>query len=106
MLYEGSQEIVEYISQALKQASHEATVLLYSPEIDPFLENPCQVCWYSILFRGRPKGNAKIDGQNMDENDKIKKLCKCFSNMVQDNSYSYNDSKHGNLIETATIIYQ
>jgi len=32
--------MVEYISKALKQASYEATMLLYSPEIDPFLEEP------------------------------------------------------------------
>jgi hypothetical protein len=31
MLYEDAQEMIEYISKALKQASHEATVLLYSP---------------------------------------------------------------------------
>ena len=31
--------MVEYISQALKQAAHEATVLLYSLGIDPFLED-------------------------------------------------------------------
>ncbi|MDD1753573.1 MAG: hypothetical protein LUQ38_10860 [Methanotrichaceae archaeon] len=37
LLYEDSQEIVEYIAQAMRQASHEATVLLYSPGIDP--------CW-------------------------------------------------------------
>jgi hypothetical protein len=28
MLYEDSQEMIEYISQAMRQASHEATVLL------------------------------------------------------------------------------
>jgi len=31
--------MVEYIQQALKQAAYEATVLLYSPGIDPFLED-------------------------------------------------------------------
>ncbi|MDD1751740.1 MAG: hypothetical protein LUQ38_01450 [Methanotrichaceae archaeon] len=31
--------MVEYISQAMRQASHEATVLLYSPGIDPFVED-------------------------------------------------------------------
>ncbi len=38
MLYQDSIEMVEYIQQALRQASHEATVLLYSPGIDPPLE--------------------------------------------------------------------
>lgn len=39
MLYENSTEIVEFIQEALKQATHEATALLYSPWIDPFLED-------------------------------------------------------------------
>jgi hypothetical protein len=39
LLYEDAQEMTEYISQALKQASHEATVLLFSPEVDLFLED-------------------------------------------------------------------
>jgi hypothetical protein len=30
LLYEDSAEVVEYISQAMKQSAHEATVLLYS----------------------------------------------------------------------------
>jgi hypothetical protein len=38
-LYKDSIEKVEYIQQALKQAAHGATVLLYSPGIDPFLED-------------------------------------------------------------------
>jgi hypothetical protein len=39
MLCEDFTEMVEYIQQALKQAAHDATVLLYSPGIDPFLED-------------------------------------------------------------------
>jgi hypothetical protein len=39
MLYEDAQEMTEYISKALKQASLEDMVLLYSPDIDPFLED-------------------------------------------------------------------
>jgi len=31
--------MIEYVSQAMRQASHEATVQLYSPGFDPFLEN-------------------------------------------------------------------
>jgi hypothetical protein len=38
VLYKDSLEMVEYVSQAMRQASHEATVLLYSPGIDSFLE--------------------------------------------------------------------
>jgi hypothetical protein len=31
--------MVEYISKAIRQASQEATVLLYAPGVDPFLED-------------------------------------------------------------------
>jgi len=44
MLYGDSTEMVEYIKQALKRVAHEATVLLYSPDIDPFLEDIAKRC--------------------------------------------------------------
>ena len=37
LLYEDAQEMTEYISKAMRQASHEAAVLLYSTGTDPFL---------------------------------------------------------------------
>ncbi len=39
MLYNDAAEMVEYISHALGDASKEAAVLLYSPEVDSFLED-------------------------------------------------------------------
>jgi len=38
MLYEDSGEMGEYVAQALRQTSREATILLYSPSLDPHLE--------------------------------------------------------------------
>ena len=38
ILYDDSL-MVEYISKAMRQALQEATVLLFSPDIDPFLED-------------------------------------------------------------------
>ena len=35
MLYEDAGEMVEYLAQALKQTSREATILLYAPALDP-----------------------------------------------------------------------
>jgi hypothetical protein len=35
MLYEDAKEMVEYVAQSLKQTSREATILLYSPTLDP-----------------------------------------------------------------------
>ncbi len=39
LLYEDATEMVEYVAQALRQTSREATVLLYSPALDPHLQN-------------------------------------------------------------------
>jgi DNA polymerase I len=38
LLYEGAKEMVDYLAQALKQTSREATVLLYAPAMDPHLQ--------------------------------------------------------------------
>jgi hypothetical protein len=38
LLYEDAAEMVEYIAQNLRQTSREATVLVYSPDMDPHLE--------------------------------------------------------------------
>jgi hypothetical protein len=63
MLYEDSTEMVKYISQALKQASHEATVLLYLPDIDPFLEDLTKgadrVFYFEEGARDTPRLTAK-----------------------------------------------
>jgi DNA polymerase I len=38
LLYEDAGEMVEYLAQALKQTSREATILLYAPALDPHLQ--------------------------------------------------------------------
>jgi hypothetical protein len=38
MLYEDAKQMVEYVGQALKQTSREATILLYAPALDPALQ--------------------------------------------------------------------
>jgi DNA polymerase I len=38
LLYEDAEEMVEYASQAMREAAKSCTVLLYSPASDPFLE--------------------------------------------------------------------
>ena len=58
ILYEDSQEMVEYISQAMRQAAQEATILLYSPGVDPFLEDLRKAGRSSVLLRGVPSIHA------------------------------------------------
>jgi hypothetical protein len=65
MLYEDADEMVEYVAQALKQTSREATILLYSPALDPHLQKMTDqadrvFCFYEMP--GTPaKGRAKAD---------------------------------------------
>ena len=54
LLYEDAQEMTEYIPKALKQASREATVLLYSSSIDPFLEDLTKLADRVFYFEEGP----------------------------------------------------
>ena len=70
MLYEDASEMVEYIAQHLRQTSREATVLLYSPAMDPHLEKMTPLadrvfCFYEMSkapARGRAKAEPKMPG--------------------------------------------
>ena len=59
-LYEDSQEMVEYLSQAMKQAAHEATVLLYSPGIDLFLEDLAKGADRVFYFVEGPRDTSRL----------------------------------------------
>jgi hypothetical protein len=70
MLYEDAKEMVEYVAQALKQTSREATILLYSPTLDPHLNRMTELadrafCFYEgerSPMKGRAKADAKMSG--------------------------------------------
>jgi hypothetical protein len=59
-MYEDSAEMVEYIQQALKQAAHEATVLLYSLGIDPFLEDLAKSADRVFYFEEEPRDAPRL----------------------------------------------
>ena len=59
--------MVEYVAQALKQTSREATILLYSPALDPSLQKMAELadrvfCFYEEKARGRTKAEARMPG--------------------------------------------
>jgi DNA polymerase I len=67
LLYEGAKEMVDYLAQALKLASREATVLLYAPALDPHLQKITELadrvfCIYNepAAVKGRGKAEAKM----------------------------------------------
>jgi hypothetical protein len=63
MLYEDAKEMVEYVAQALKQTSREATILLYAPTLDPHLEKMTELADRVFCFYEMPKvkGRAKVE---------------------------------------------
>jgi hypothetical protein len=67
LLYEDAGEMVEYVAQALRQTSREATILPYSPSLDPHLQKMTYLadrvfCFYEMP--GTPaKGRAKADSK-------------------------------------------
>jgi len=67
LLYEDAGEMVVYLAQALKQASREATVLLYAPAMDPHLQKIAGLadrvfCIYNEPARSRAKAEAMVQG--------------------------------------------
>jgi hypothetical protein len=70
MLYEDAKEMVEYVGQALKQNSREATILLYSPTLDPHLDRMTELADRVFGFyegerspmKGQAKAYAKMSG--------------------------------------------
>ncbi|MDD4160852.1 MAG: hypothetical protein PHW87_00045 [Methanothrix sp.] len=68
MLYEDAEKrMVEFLAQALKQTSREATVLLYAPALDPHLQKMAELadrvfCIYNEQAKGRAKAEARMPG--------------------------------------------
>lgn len=68
MLYEGAKEMVDYLAQALKQTSREATILLYAPALDTHLQKLTELadrvfCIYSEPAPAKArKAEAKMPG--------------------------------------------
>jgi hypothetical protein len=67
---DAEKRMVEYVAQALKQTSREATILLYSPALDLHLEKMTELddrvfCFYEmpkVPARGRTKAEVKMPG--------------------------------------------
>lgn len=67
LLYEDAEEMVEYVAQAMKQTSREATVLLYAPVLDPHIQAMTDLadrvfCFYEGQAKERAKPNLKMQG--------------------------------------------
>ena len=59
LLYEDAEHMVEYVAQHLRQTSREATILLYSPVMDPHLEKMTTLADRVFCFYEMPKAPVK-----------------------------------------------
>jgi DNA polymerase I len=59
LLYEDVEEMVEYLAQAFRQTSREATILLYAPALDSHLQKLTELADRVFCFYERPKAPAK-----------------------------------------------
>jgi len=66
LLYEDAGEIVEYIAQALKQASREATIMLYAPALDPHLQKIMELANLGVLHLHRAGSSKKREDRGED----------------------------------------
>ena len=63
-LYDGASELVEDVSRAIAESAKKATVLLYSPEADPFFEDLVKNADKVFYFEQGPRSPllAKLKG--------------------------------------------
>ena len=59
LLYEDAEDMVEYISRAMREASKNCIVLLYSPQSDPFLEKMMNYADRIFCFAEGPRIAAR-----------------------------------------------
>jgi DNA polymerase I len=66
MIYEDAKQMMEYVGQALKQTSREATILLYAPALDPHLQTITELAdRVFCIYEGEKapvKGRAEMPG--------------------------------------------
>ncbi len=79
LLYEDAQEMAEYVSRALMEAARDATVLLYSPGADPFLEELIKNADRVFYFDERPRSEAGIAAKASPRAQKSQTTLEAFS---------------------------
>jgi hypothetical protein len=79
MLYEDAAEMVEYISHAMRDTSKDAAVLLYSPAVDPFLEDLIKDADRAFYFEDGPRAAPKIVAKALPKTQKDQTTLEAFS---------------------------
>jgi len=65
LLYEDAEEMVEYLAQALRQTSMEATILLYAPALDSHLQKITELAdrVFCIYSEQAPSKGSKAEAK-------------------------------------------
>jgi DNA polymerase I len=79
LLYEDSTEMAEYVAQAMREASKEAAVLLYSPGGDPFFERLTQDADRVFYFDEGPRATTKLISKAYPRAQKSQTTLEAFS---------------------------
>jgi DNA polymerase I len=64
LLYEDAEDMVEYVSRAMREASKSSIVLLYSPQSDPFLEKMMNYADRIFCFAEGPRTAARTSAKS------------------------------------------
>ena len=78
VLYENSQEMTEYVSQAMKDAAKEAGVLLYAPGVDPFLEELIKNADRVFSFIEEPRSETRTAAKTNPRTQKSQTTLEVF----------------------------
>jgi len=79
MLYEDAAEMVEWVSHALGDASKDAAVLLYSPAVDPFLEDLMKNADRVFYFDEGPIAEPKVIAKTLPKTQRDQTILGAFS---------------------------
>jgi hypothetical protein len=63
LIYEDAREMTWYLSKAMRETAHEASVLLYAPGIDPFFEDLVQDADRVFYFHEEPREAPRLQAK-------------------------------------------
>jgi len=79
LLYEDAQKMTEYVSHAMREASNEATVLLYAPGTDPYFEELVKNADRVFYFDEGPRAEARVVAKAIPRTQRSQMTLEAFS---------------------------
>lgn len=77
--YEDAQEMIGYVSQAMRETANEATVLLYAQGADPYLEEFIINADRVFYFDEGTRADARIAAKVIPKTQKSQRTLEAFS---------------------------